>query len=188
VLGAFFGRHAHMASDLHLAFGGLPQQDSRDASDKASDAEPRLPPNDSASSLLAGCTGNIVPLPQQRLHGGQLSHNAAPPLGAMLAGSGGGGPHSTLAFLGSEQPLLNGFPLQNHQALQRRRMQAQRNCVQELHAMAEGAQFLPYPKLLSGRSAGAELQITMRSSVNCRMGIQEMHAASETYLKQNHSI
>ena len=145
MLGAFFGRHAHMVSDLHLAVGGLPQQDSRDASEKASEPEPRLRPSDSASSLLAGCTGNIVPLPHQRLHGGQLSHSAAPPLGAMLAGSGAGSPHSTLAFLGAEQPLLSGSPLQNHQALQRRRMQAQRNCLQEPYAMAEGAHFLPNP-------------------------------------------
>ena len=145
MLGAFFGRHARMASDLQLAFGGLPQQDSRDASENASEPEPRLRPSDSASSLLAGCAGNIVPLPHQRLHGGQLSHSAAQPLGAMLAGSGAGGPHGTMAFLGAEQPLLDGFPLQSHQASHRRRMQAQRNCVQDIHAMAEGAHFLPYP-------------------------------------------
>lgn len=145
VLGAFFGRHAHMGSDIQPAFGGQPQQNDP-SSHHMSEPVRGLCTSDSASSTPEACTSNIVPLPYQRLHGSQRSMGrskvcTAQASNALLVGSGAGSPSKSIWLSRSHEPYASDRTEMKHHSPPQRRLQAQRVPIRGLHARAAGMLF-----------------------------------------------
>lgn len=139
VLGAFFGRHRHMRTAMQPAFGGQSKQHQSSAPDINQKFQTALRPSDSASSLLAACASNIVPLPHQRMHGNQFS--ASPAGFTTLVGCQPGSPTMQLLLQQADEPHASQLmqlrhPLSPKQSSQQPKGYTQRGVLSKLRATA----------------------------------------------------
>jgi len=139
VLGAFFGRHGQLSTAMQPAFGGQLQQHQSSAPDINQKFQTALRSSDSASSLLAACASNIVPLPHQRMHGSRFS--GSPADFATLAGCQPGSPTRQLLLQQADEPHASQLmqlrhPLLPNQSSQHPRGYTQRGVLSELCATA----------------------------------------------------
>jgi len=139
VLGAFFGRHRQLSTAMQPAFGGQSKQHQGSAPDIDLKCQTALRPSDSASSLLAACASNIVPLPYQRMHVNQFS--ASPADFATLAGCQPGSQIRQLLLQQADEPRASQLmqlkhPLSPSQSSQQPKGCTQRGVLSELYAIA----------------------------------------------------
>ena len=124
---------------MQPAFGGQSQQHQGSTPDINPECQTRLRRSDSASSLLAACASNIVPLPHQRVHGSRSSASSAD--SATLAGCQPGSLIWQLLLQHADEPHASQLmqlkhPLSPSQSSQQPKGYTQRGVLRELHAIA----------------------------------------------------